>query len=52
MPRYLIRWDAGDGPCEETIEADNIEDAEKQAYEAWLQAAESDAIYGAKLIED
>lgn len=47
MPRFLLTWDAGYGPSTEEVEADNQEDANQMAYEAWREEAESNAKYTA-----
>lgn len=47
MPKYIIRWNAGYGDCYDEIEADNEEEAEIAAYEAWKEDAEGNAEYEA-----
>ena len=46
--KYLITWNAGYGQCEESVDADTQEDALEDAYEAWLDAVQSEAEYDAK----
>lgn len=48
MPKYLIEWNAGYGKSYEAIEADSLRDAEKAAFQAWKDEAESNAEFGAK----
>jgi len=47
MARFIIRYNAGYGDDYEVIDADNMEDAEKYAYEQWRQIAEDSADYEA-----
>ena len=46
MQKYTIFWDCGFGENEKEIEAESIDDAEAQAYEAWLEDAQHNSIYG------
>ena len=46
MKKYIIKYDCGDGPNYEEIEAKNEEEALKVAYEAWREDAEWQADYG------
>ncbi len=50
MPKYLIITNAGYGDNEEVIEAENQEDANKAAYEAWREEAENNGEYRALLL--
>lgn len=53
MPRYRIKYQVGQyGETEEIIECFNQEQADKQAYEACLEEAQSVMKYSATLIED
>lgn len=47
MGKWLIYWNAGYGENREVIEADNEDDAQAAAYEAWREEAEGNADYGA-----
>ena len=49
MPKYLTIVNYGYGQMEEVIEADNQEEANKTAYQIWLDGAESNGEYEAKL---
>lgn len=48
MPQFIIRWNAGYGDEYEAIEAENLEEAEKCAYEQWRETAESNADFEAE----
>lgn len=48
MPRFIISFNAGYGEDHEIIEAESQDTAEQSAYEAWRQAAENNADYGAE----
>lgn len=48
MKKYIIMWDCGYGKNYEAIEADSIEEAQKEAYEQWREEAESNADYDAE----
>jgi hypothetical protein len=52
MPTYLIRWNAGFGEMIDEVEADNEEEAEKVACEAWREDAENNAEYSADLMTE
>lgn len=40
-------WDAGYGVSADTVEVENLEEANKEAYEMWRQDVEQQADYGA-----
>lgn len=46
MKSYIIKWDCGCGPMYEEILAASEDEAQKAAYEAWREDAESQADYG------
>jgi len=46
MKKYVIMWDCGYGKNYDEIEANNKEEAENAAYEAWREDAETNANYG------
>jgi hypothetical protein len=46
MKKYIIMWNCGYGKNYEEIEANNKEEAENAAYEAWRDDAEFNADYG------
>lgn len=48
MKKWIIIWNAGYGDNAEIVRADNHELAEKSAYEAWRDDAESQADYRAE----
>jgi hypothetical protein len=48
MPKFIIRYNAGYGDEYDVVEAPTFEDAETEAYEAWKEAAEASADYGAE----
>ena len=52
MPQFIITWDAGYGDTSVEIEAAGIDEAEMEAYEAWKEDAESNAIYSAQEYSD
>ena len=52
MAKYTIHWDAGYGKTVEVIEAESMDDAEKQAHEQWKEEAEMNGDYGAKEYEE
>ena len=47
MKKYIIKWSCGYGSMHDVIEADNEDEADKTAYGAWLDDAESNADYEA-----
>lgn len=48
MSKWIIIWDAGYGEEAEIIEAKNEVEADKAAYEAWLNEVENNADYRAE----
>ena len=48
MNKYIINWNAGFGVNREVIEAETLEEAEKQAFEEWQEEVENNAEYGAE----
>lgn len=52
MPKYKITWDYGFGMREDVIEADNLEEAEEEAYQNWREGAEGQAHYEAEEIKE
>ncbi len=46
--KFIINWNAGYGDTYEVIEANNLEEAKKSAYQSWLEEADSNAVFGAK----
>ena len=52
MSAYLIRWNTGYGDSDEVVEAASQEEADKIAYEAWKEEAESQAYYSAEVMTD
>lgn len=48
MPEFIITWNIGYGDNARVIEADNIADAEEQAYFAAKEDFEYNASYGAE----
>jgi len=48
MEKFIIIWDAGYGESADIIEAESAEEANRAAYEAWREDAESNADYRAK----
>ena len=46
--KWIIRFNYGYGDDYEVIDADSREEAERAAYEAWREAAESQADYSAE----
>jgi len=44
--KYIIYWDAGYGEEREVVEATDVFEANKIAYETWKEAVESHADYG------
>ena len=47
MRKYIIRWNAGYGDSYDVVEAESLEFADKDAYEAWRDEVESNADYEA-----
>ena len=47
MKKYIIRYNSGYGDMYEVIEADDDEEAEKAAYQAWRDDVENQADYEA-----
>jgi len=45
--KYIIQWNTGYGDDHEVIEAENQEEADKIAYEAWHEEAQNNADYSA-----
>lgn len=52
MTKYLIKWDAGYGECYDVIDANDENEALNVAYEAWHDAVQSQAEYGAEILTD
>ena len=48
MPKYIVTWNCGYGEVWDLVEAQNIETANKLAYECWREDAEQSAEYGAQ----
>ena len=48
MSKYIISWDAGFGIEYEVVEVEDHDAAIHEAYEAWREEAESNAIYDSK----
>ncbi len=48
MPKFIIKWDAGFGPCARVITAKDKDEADEFAYEAWKEDAESQADYSSE----
>lgn len=48
MKKYIISWNVGYGDSYEVVEAENMEEANKMAYEAWRDEAETNADYKAE----
>ena len=48
MGKYIIRWNTGYGDSAEVVEAENIDEAYKIAYEQWRDEAEGNADYSAE----
>jgi len=46
--KYIIKWNTGFDESAEVIEANNEEEANKIAYEAWREEAENNADYSAE----
>jgi hypothetical protein len=44
--KYLITWNAGYGDTYDIVEAKDLDDADKMAYEEWKDEAETQAKYG------
>lgn len=49
MPTYLIKFDYGCGELEDVVEAATQEEAQADAYQQWLEGANSQAHYAAEL---
>jgi hypothetical protein len=47
-PKWIITWNIGYGECASIVEADDEEQAGKQAYEAAREDFENSADYGAE----
>lgn len=45
--KFIIKYNTGYGDSYEEVEAENIEDAERMAYEAWREEVEGQANYSA-----
>ena len=45
MPKYLIIWNIGFGDNADVIEAEDEQEANEAAYQAWRDEAESNAEY-------
>ena len=53
MKEYVIVWDAGYGQSVEVVQAENLKEAEEQAYECWREEAESQStIFAQELTEE
>ncbi len=55
--KFFITWDCGFGASHDVIDAPNMAEAEKAAYEVWREEAENNATYDAEpltqeIIED
>ena len=48
MAKFIIKWDAGYGESAEVVDAENIEKAQKLAYEYWKEDVENNANYSAE----
>lgn len=48
MRKFILTIDAGYGESHEIIEAENLEKAEKEAYQMWLDEAQDNALYEAQ----
>lgn len=47
MPKYIITWNAGYGVDADEVDCESLQEAEQIAYDAWREAAESNASYDA-----
>ena len=48
MKKYIITFNCGFGENHEVVKAESLEEAQKEAYEAWLEEAEAEAEYYAE----
>lgn len=46
--KFIIKWNVGHGESAEVVEVDSQDEAERMAYEAWQNEAESNADYSAE----
>ena len=48
MLKFIIQWNAGWGDCYDTVEAKDVDDATRKAYEKWHEDIQNNADYSAE----